>query len=172
MSTVSEGFVAPGFEPVREEFERNFSDRGDTGAAFAAYRDGELVLDLWGGIADRDRGERWQRDTMQVIFSGTKALVGICLLMLIERGQLSAEAPVCEYWPEFAAHGKDAVTVSDVASHRARLPVVRKPLREQDICNDVMLAAALAEQPQEKDPRAASMYHALTYGWLCGELVR
>ncbi|HEV7941463.1 MAG TPA: serine hydrolase domain-containing protein [Solirubrobacteraceae bacterium] len=169
---VSEGFTAPGFESVREEFERNFTERGDTGAALAVFRDDELVVDLWGGLADRETGAPWRKDSLQVIFSGTKALVGICLLMLIDRGELSADAPVSEYWPEFAAHGKEAVKVSDLASHQARLPAVRKPLNISDMCEDVALAAALAAQPQEQDPRAASMYHALTYGWLCGELVR
>lgn len=168
----SQGFTAPGFEAVREEFERNFSERGDTGAAFAAHRDGELVVDLWGGLADRAAGAPWRRDTIQVIFSGTKALTGICLLKLIDRGEVSAEAPVCEYWPEFAAEGKQAITVSEIASHQARLPAVRKPLTESDLCDDVGLARALAAQPQERDPRAASMYHALTYGPLCGEIVR
>ncbi|MGA8355214.1 MAG: serine hydrolase domain-containing protein [Solirubrobacteraceae bacterium] len=168
----SEGFTAPGFEAVQEEFDRNFSERGDTGAAFAAYRDGELVVDLWGGLADRDSGAPWRKETMQVIFSGTKALVGICLLMLIDRGELSADAPVCTYWPQFGAHGKQEIKVSDLASHQACLPAIRKPLQESDMCDDIGLAAALADQSQEQDPRAASMYHALTYGWLCGELVR
>jgi CubicO group peptidase (beta-lactamase class C family) len=168
----SEGFTAAGFEAVREEFDRNFSERGDTGAAFAAYRDGELVVDLWGGLADRDSGVPWRKETMQVIFSGTKALVGICLLMLIDRGELAADAPVCTYWPQFGAHGKQEIKVSDLTSHQARLPAIRKPLQESDMCDDIGLAAALADQTQEQDPRAASMYHALTYGWLCGELVR
>ena len=168
----SEGFTASGFEAVQEEFDRNFSERGDTGAAFAAYRDGELVVDLWGGLADRDSGAPWREETMQVIFSGTKALVGICMLMLIDRGELSPDAPVCAYWPQFGAHGKQEIKVSDIASHQARLPAIRKPLQESDMCDDVGLAAALADQSQEQDPRAASMYHALTYGCLCGELVR
>lgn len=167
-----EGFTAPGFEPVRDELERNFTERGDLGAAFAATLDGETVVDLWGGIADRQSASPWREDTLQVIFSGTKALVGVCLLMLIDRGQLAFEAPVSRYWPEFAAQGKETIKVSEIASHQARLPVVRRPLSQNDICDGVALAAMLAQQPQEQDPRAASLYHPLTYGWLCGELVR
>lgn len=167
-----DGFTAPGFELVREEFERNFTERGDAGAAFAAVLDGETVVDLWGGVADRQSASPWRRDTLQVMFSGTKALVGICLLMLVDRGELVFDAPVSRYWPEFAAQGKEAVKVSDVASHQARLPVLRKPVTERDIRDSAALAAALAEQPQEQDPRAATMYHGLTYGPLCDELVR
>src|SRR6185436_11138242 len=95
------GAVAPGFEGVADAFEANFTTRGDLGAAFAAYRDGEPLVDLWGGIADRTSGRPWQVDTMQVIFSGTKGVVGICLLMLVERGALELDVPVERYWPEF-----------------------------------------------------------------------
>jgi CubicO group peptidase (beta-lactamase class C family) len=166
------GFVAPGFEPVAAELARSFSERGELGAAFAAVHDGEPVVDLWGGLADRPAGRPWQEDTLQVIFSGTKGLVAICLLLLIDRGRLELEAPVARYWPEFAAAGKEAVTVRALVSHTARLPGLTTPVEREELTDDVRMAELLAAQPQLEDPRAAHAYHALTYGWLCGELVR
>ncbi len=166
------GSVAGGFEPVAEEFARNFAERQELGAAFAAYRDGELLVDLWGGLADRVEGRAWERDTLQVVFSGTKGLVAICMLLLIDRGQLELDERVCAYWPEFAAAGKREVTVREVVSHTARLPGVTAPLTRELIVDDRRMARLLAAQAQFEDPRAARTYHALTYGWLCGELVR
>jgi CubicO group peptidase (beta-lactamase class C family) len=167
------GVAAPGFEGVAEEFERNFSERGELGAAFAAYVDGELVIDLWGGRVDRgDDAAPWRQDTLQMIFSGTKALVAVCLLMLVERGKLALEDPVCEHWPEFGANGKERITVAELVSHRARLPGFRTPLQELDLTDHARLAGILAAQAQETDPRAALVYHAITFGTLGGELVR
>jgi CubicO group peptidase (beta-lactamase class C family) len=166
------GFVAPGFESVREAFLENLRERGELGAAFAVARGDEPVVDLWGGIADRATGRPWQADTLQVIFSGTKGWVALCLLMLVDRGALEFDAPVARYWPEFAARGKGHLRVCDVASHQASLPGIREPLTHEDILDDGRMAELLAQQPAETDPRAACAYHALTYGWLCGELVR
>jgi len=167
-----DGSVAAGFEPVAEAFERNFAEHGELGAAFAAAIDGELVVDLWGGVADREAGRPWERDTLQLIFSGTKGLVAICLLLLIERGRLDLDAAVCDYWPEFAAAGKETVTVRQVVSHAARLPGIARPLTAADVTDARRMAELLAAQPQFDDPRAAHAYHPLTFGWLCGELVR
>jgi CubicO group peptidase (beta-lactamase class C family) len=166
------GFVAPGFEAVRDEFERNFAERGELGAAFAAYRDGEPVADLWGGIADRASGRPWKADTIQLIFSGSKGLVAVCVLMLIERGLLELDAPVARYWPEFAQAGKERVLVRDVMGHTARLPGLETPVTWQEATDDLRMAQLLAAQRQSADPRAASAYHAITFGWLAGELVR
>src|SRR3954451_5339593 len=94
------GFVAPGFESVREAFLENLRERGELGAAFAVARGDEPVVDLWGGIADRATGRPWRADTLQVIFSGTKGLVALCLLMLVDRGALEFDAPVARYWPQ------------------------------------------------------------------------
>jgi len=169
---VARGFVAAGFESVHGEFERNFSERGELGAAFAAIHDGEVVVDLWGGVADRSTGRPWARDTLQLIFSGTKGLVAACLLVLIDRGQLELEAPVRRYWPEFGAAGKEVLSVQEVVTHRARLPGLRGDVTAAQLVDDVAMAAVLAGQAPLDDPRASQTYHALTYGWLCGELVR
>ncbi len=167
------GIVAPGFEGVAEAFEANFAERDELGAAFSAVVDGEVVADLWGGLADSRSGRPWERDTAAVIFSGTKALVALCLLMLADRGELDLDAPVCAYWPEFAANGKEGVRVLELASHQGRLPTVHTPVSERDFLDAQALAARLAQQPQEQDPRAIPfIYHAFTFGCLCGELIR
>jgi len=168
----ADGYVAPGFEGVATEFERNFSERGDVGAAFAVVRGGETLVDLWGGWADSRRTRPWRRDTLQVIFSGTKGLVAACLLVLLERGSLELADPVQKHWPEFAANGKDRTTVAEIASHRARLPGIRVILQDSDLLDDVAMAAMLAGQAPEADARAKHAYHPLTFGWLCGELIR
>ena len=164
-----EGYVAPGYEPVREAFERNFAERGELGAAFAAFRNGEPVVDLWGGIADRASGRPWREDTLQLIYSGTKGLVALCVLMLIDRGKLRLDDPVNRHWPEF---GKPEILVRHIVSHTARLPGIDTPITVADLHDDRRMAAILAAQAPNPDPRAALCYHALTYGWLCGELVR
>jgi CubicO group peptidase (beta-lactamase class C family) len=165
-------WVAPGFEPVAEAFEENFAERGELGAAFAAYVDGAPVVDLWGGIADAASGRPWERGTLQLIFSGTKGLTALCVAMLLDRGALELDAPVARWWPEFGAAGKEAVTVADVVSHRVRMPGVRTPVDEDAFLDARGMAARLAAQPQETDPRTAVVYHPITYGWLCAELVR
>ena len=163
------GFVAAGFDEVAEEFSRNFTERGELGAAFAAVRDGEPVVDLWGGLADRKTGRAWAEDTLQLAFSGAKGLVAVCVLIAIERGLLDLESPVVRYWPEF---GKRGIQVRDVVSHTARLPGVDRPVGIDELADAGRMTRLLEEQAPSEDPRAALCYHALTYGWLCGELVR
>jgi CubicO group peptidase (beta-lactamase class C family) len=170
--STEDSFVAAGFEAVAEEFGRNFAERGELGAAFAVVRDDEQVVDLWGGLADRGARRPWRRDTLQVIFSGTKGLVAICLLMLIDRDKLDLDAPVREYWPEFAAAGKGEVRVREVVSHTSRLPGIATPLEIADLTDPRRMAELVAAQPRFEDPRAARAYHPLTFGWICGELVR
>ena len=166
------GFAASGFEGVTEAFERNFREGRELGAAFAVYLDGELVVDLWGGRVDRSDGAPpWRHDTLQGIFSGTKGLVSMCLLILIDRGQLSLDDPVCEHWPEFAAGGKEQITVAELVSHRTRMPAFRTPLETTDLTDHPRLATILAAQAPETDPRVALTYHGITFGTMSGELV-
>lgn len=172
MTAAIEGWVDPRFTAVQASFAENFEQREEVGAAYAVTLGGQPVVDLWGGLADAEAGLEWQADTLQVIFSGTKGLVGLCLLMLVDRGELDLEAPVAEYWPEFAAAGKDGVTVIDLASHQARLPGFEADVALDDLLDDRRMAELLALQAASADPRAAATYHAFTYGWLCGELVR
>jgi CubicO group peptidase (beta-lactamase class C family) len=135
-------------------------------------RDGEPIVDLWGGIADRASGRPWGSDTLQIIFSGSKGLLSMCILLLLERHELDLDQPVARYWPEFAACGKENVLVRDLVAHTSRLPGIETPLTWRQAMDDRMVAALLAAQAQSEDPRAATAYHALTFGWLCGELVR
>jgi CubicO group peptidase (beta-lactamase class C family) len=171
-SALVKGFTAPGYEVVAVAFERNFADQLEAGAAFAAYVDGKPVVDLWGGVADRDRGVAWRQETLVPIFSGSKGLVAICLLLLLERGWLDLSAPVCRYWPEFAARGKERILVRDVVSHRAGLPGLTTPVSVEEATDDVRMARLLAAQAPIAAPDVGPRYHALTFGWLCGELVR
>ena len=172
MTPAVSGWVAPGFEPVRDAFALNFAEGRELGAAFAVTLDGGPVVDLWGGLADEAADAAWERDTFVVVFSGTKALVALCLLMLVDRGALELEKPAACYWPEFGAHGKGDVTVADLLSHRGRLPGLRVPVGEDEVTDDIRMAELLAAQSLDPDPRARSVYHAFTFGWLCGELVR
>ncbi len=169
---MSRGFAADGFEGVAEAFARNFSELGEIGAAFAAYVDGELVVDLWGGLADGRRNVAWDRDTLVGVFSGSKGIVAACMLLLLERGQLELDAPVCRYWPEFAAGGKQDVLVRDVVSHQAGLPGLLTPVSVEEATDDVRMAQLLAAQRPIAPPGSGPVYHAVTFGWLCGELVR
>jgi CubicO group peptidase (beta-lactamase class C family) len=167
-----EGFVLPGFESVRDAFESNFTYGRERGAAFAALIGSEIVVHCWGGLADRVSKRPWTENTVVVIFSGTKGLVAACILLLIDRGQLNLDDPICRYWPEFAANGKAAITVRDCLSHAARLPGIVKPTTIAEITDSRMMASVLADQAPSDDPRAALVYHALTFGWICDELVR
>ena len=164
-----EGFVAPGFERVAEAFQINFTKDEELGAAFAAVRNGEPVVDIWGGLADARAQRPWSRDTLQLIFSGSKGLLATMMLILIERGVVDLDAPVSRYWPEF---GKHDILVRNVVSHTAGLPGNDAPLSLADLTDSVGMAARLAAQLRSDDPRAAHCYHALNFGWLCGEIIR
>jgi CubicO group peptidase (beta-lactamase class C family) len=163
-----EGFVAPGFERVAEAFVQNFAKDDELGAAFAAVQDGLLVVDIWGGIADRQTQRPWSRDTLQLIFSGSKGLLATMILMLIDRGLVDLDAPVSHYWSEF---GKDEILIRHIVSHTARLPGNGAPLNLADLMNPDGMAARLAAQLPDADPRAAHCYHPLNFGWLCGEVI-
>ncbi|MGZ0153387.1 serine hydrolase domain-containing protein [Kribbella sp. WER1] len=148
------------WEQVAEAFERNFTERGEQGAAFAAYHRGDLVVDLWGGTADRD--------TIHLMFSGTKGLTAACVLLLVQRGQLGLDDPLSRYWPAFGAQGKESVTVADVLSHQARLPGVEAGYADL-LDHDAMAAHLAAQAP---DIGSDFGYHPITWGWLLDELVR
>lgn len=172
MSTAVSGTVAPGFEPVAKAFATAFEGRPEMGAALHVRRDGETIVDLWGGIADARTGRAWQQDTPSVIFSCTKGLVSILAARLVEEGRLDYEAPVSRYWPEFAAAGKAGVTVGDALAHRAGLSAPRADLTEDDIVDWDRMAAVLAAQEPLWPLGSGYAYHALTHGWLAGEIIR
>lgn len=167
-----DGEVAAGYDPVRKAFQANFESHGELGAGFCLYRDGRKVVDLWGGVANAETGEEWDRDTLQLVFSTTKGATAICALRLAERGELDLDAPVAEYWPEFKAGGKELIPVRWLLSHRSGLPIIDQKLRPADALDWPTITAALAAQRPVWEPGTAHGYHALTYGWLVGEVVR
>ena len=169
---VVQGYVAPGFEAVREAFISNFAGRGEEGAAVCVYRDGRPVVDLWGGWQDRRAGQPWQEDTVGLIFSATKGLTAIAALHLVERGLLDLEAPVAQYWPEFAANGKGQLPVRQLLTHEAGLPGFSRLMNVRDLHDWDGLAADLAGQAPAWEPGTGHGYHAFTFGWLVGEVVR
>ncbi|MBV8949900.1 MAG: beta-lactamase family protein [Actinobacteria bacterium] len=166
------GWTAAGFEAVRSAFEQNFADGLEVGAAFTAYHEGSMVVDLWGGYANGATRRPWERTTMAVVFSTTKGATAICAHMLASEGVLDIEAPVVEYWPEFAKCGKHQVTVNHLLTHRAGLAWVDAPLTLDDALAWEPMIHALEEQPPAWEPGTAHGYHAITYGYLVGEVVR
>jgi CubicO group peptidase (beta-lactamase class C family) len=165
------GRFDPKFAPVREAFSGNFAAGLEVGASVAVTVDGTPVVDLWAGDAAMG-GAPWQRDTIVNVYSTTKTMASLCVLMLADRGELDLDAPVARYWPEFAQNGKAEIPVRMLLSHRAGLPAIAKPLQPTDIFNWNTMTSALAEQKPWWTPGTKHGYHALTFGWLVGELVR
>jgi CubicO group peptidase (beta-lactamase class C family) len=166
-----DGEVAPGFEPVRDAFAANFERHGDVGAAFSLYRDGRKLVDLWGGSADNRTGKPWVEDTTELVFSTTKGATAACAHILAQRGELDFDAPVSDYWPEFKAEGKGALPVRWLLSHRAGLPVLDARLTAEEALAWEPMVAALAAQRPVWEPGTEHGYHAMTFGWLVGEVV-
>ncbi|MBN6053133.1 beta-lactamase family protein [Nonomuraea sp. RK-328] len=162
----------PRFSRAREVFERHLADGEELGGAFAVFLDGEPVVDLWGGVADRHAGRPWGEDTPAFAYSCTKAITATVLLQLAERGLVDVSAPVAEVWPEFAAEGKQGVTVEHLLTHAAGLPVVEDPVPVEEFGDHAAIAARLAGQRPLWEPGTAHGYHALSYGFLVGEVVR
>ena len=167
-----EGTCTEQFAQVREEFERSFAERGEVGAAVCVTYRGETVVDLWGGTADPTDGRAWERDTLTHVWSATKGATALCAHMLASLGELDLNAPVVAYWPEFAKHGKDAVLVRHLLNHQAGLPAVREPLAPGSFYDWQRMVDALAQEEPFWKPGTRNGYHALTFGYLVGEVVR
>ena len=166
------GWVAAGFEDVRDEFDRNFAERGEIGAALAAYWRGEKVVDLWGGRRTPIGDEPWNEDTMVVVNSTTKGLAAMTIAVANSRGWIDYDAPVAEYWPEFAQNGKSAITVRQLLSHEAGLVWIDEPLRPEDMRDLDHVSRALARQKPAWEPGTRHGYHAMTIGLYMQELIR
>lgn len=164
------GSVAQEFEPLVETFAETLALSHDHGGALHIRVAGNVVADLWGGQASIDRS--WQQDTPSVIFSCTKGLVAILIGELVREGRLDLDAPATTYWPEFAAHGKESIPVRWLLSHRAGLPATRRDLQLADIMDWDRMVQVLADEEPHFPPGVGHRYHALTYGWLAGEIVR
>ena len=170
MSTaVVHGQVDAGFGKVADAFTDNFRSRGDTGAACAVYADGKPVVDIWAG--DTMRGP-WTAHTKSVLFSVSKGVTTVCLLMAADAGLVDLDACVTNYWPEYMVHGKGETTVRQVLAHRAGLPAPEQALTVADLAAWIPVTDALAQQAPLWPPGTAFAYHALTVGWLAGEILR
>ncbi len=167
-----EGFVAKGFEPVRDAFVQNFEAGLENGAAFAAAIEGEPVINIWGGFTDRARTKPWARDTLVPVHSTTKPIAALIVAMLVEQGKLYYESPVAAVWPEFAAEGKGAVTLAQAMAHQAGVPGFSERIDTALWLDPPALSAALAKLAPLWTPGAACGYHAMTYGYIAGEMVR
>ena len=166
------GFVAPGFEAVQDAFAENFARGEEQGAGFAVIKDGEVIIDLHGGWADRAGERPWDAGTIVPVYSTTKGIAALVLAMAIETLPAGYETPVAEIWPEFAAAGKDAITIGEAASHQAGLPGFIDEIDPALWLDPPACAAALAALPPMWPPGTAHGYHPLTWGYLVGEIVR
>ncbi len=166
------GHVGRGFEAVREAFIGNFETRGESGGACCVYRRGDRIVDLWGGVRDGRTGAPWERDTMVVVHSATKGLAAMTLALAHSRGWLDYEERVATYWPEFAQHGKGAITVRQLLAHQAGLFAIDEPVDRAVVADLDRLAVVLARQRPAWPLGDRQAYHALTLGFYEGELLR
>lgn len=172
MTIEVKGSVAPGFEPVRDVFEENFRRGKEDGAACAVYLRGEKVVDLWGGVRDPATGAPWEEDTIVNVFSTTKGMSSLALAVAHSKGLFDHDERVATYWPEFAANGKERVTVRQLLSHQAGLPAITEKLDLDVLADPDRLGAAIARQKPAWTPGERHGYHAITLGFYESELLR
>ena len=166
------GLVEPGFEPVRDAFARNFEEGSELGSAFCVHVDGRKVVDLTGGSFDAAATLPYGPDALQLVFSSTKGATAVCANLLAQRGLLDLDAPVTTYWPEFGQAGKESMPVRYLLCHQSAVPAVDKRLTPEELQAWTPIVDALAEQTPFWEPGTAHGYHALSYGYLVGEVVR
>ena len=160
------------FERVREAFTRNFAESGELGASVAVALEGEIVVDLWAGYVDRERTKPWERDTLVLVYSSTKGAVALAAHMLADRGLVDFEAPVADVWPEFAQAGKETLPLRYLLTHQAGLPAIDEELPLGAELEWDIMAGALSRQAPLWEPGEKMGYHAATFGWLVGEVIR
>ena len=170
--TFIHGRVSPGFEAVREAFAENFTSRRELGGACCAYYHGEKVVDLWGGLRNKQTGEPWEEDTMVIVYSATKGLAAMTMALAHSRGWLDFDEPVAAYWPEFAHQGKDKITVRQLLAHQAGLFALDEPVTRELVADLDRLAVVLARQKPAWEPGTRQAYHAITLGFYESELLR
>ena len=172
MSKTVSGIADPKFAAVKDEFERNFAERGEVGASVCLSVNGEKLVDMWGGLADDTSGQAWTEDTVSIVFSCTKAATAICAHILIDQGKLDPVALVKDYWPEFAQNGKENTTVQMMLNHESGVPAFREPIKDGGFLEwDYMISRLEAEEPFW-EPGTRNGYHMVNFGWTVGELVR
>ncbi len=167
-----QGLCGEAYSDVKESFRQNLDEGADIGASFAVTRDGETIIDIWGGYQDEARKKLWQADTIVNVYSTTKTLAALCLHLLSDRGEVALDAPVSRYWPEFAQNGKEKVEVRHFLSHASGLPGFDEPTTQEDLYDWEKITDRLARQAPWWEPGTQSGYHAITQGFLIGEVVR
>ena len=166
------GYCDPRFEQVADVLRHSLESKFEVGASFAVEIEGEMVMDLWGGHKDAERTMPWQQDTIVNVFSVTKGVTAICAAKLIEQGHLDLHQKVSHYWPEYGCNGKENTTVIDLLCHRAGMFGFRDQVPLDDWTNWGQFTGMLAAQAPFAEPNSIQAYHALTFGWLVGELIR
>ncbi|MEU6656934.1 serine hydrolase domain-containing protein [Streptomyces sp. NPDC046900] len=164
--------VDEGFGPLADDFARNFTERGEIGAAFAVYQDGRNAVDLWGGYRDGHRRTPWAEDTIVTVYSSTKGVAGLLIARARDRGQIDYDRPVADYWPEFAAHGKSAITIRQLPAHQAGLSALSRPITLAELRDPNLLDALLADAVPLWTPGSRHGYHAATIGFYEDALLR
>ncbi|HAE93767.1 MAG TPA: esterase [Hyphomonas atlantica] len=172
MTSAVSGASDPKFAAVKEEFERNFAERGEVGASVCLSVNGETLVDLWGGMANPETNDPWREDTISIVFSCSKAATALCAHILIDRGELNPEALVSEYWPEFARNGKEKTTVRMMLNHESALPTLRDPVRPGGFTDWDYMIQRLEDEEAFWEPGTRNGYHMINFGWTVGELVR
>ncbi|TWT76740.1 beta-lactamase/D-alanine carboxypeptidase [Planctomycetes bacterium CA13] len=169
---IVQGETAPEFERVRMEFERNFSQRGEQGAACTLYHRGVKVVDLWGGVQCGETGRKWTRETLTLCFSVTKGMAAAVMAVAHSQKLFDLEEPVASYWPQFAQNGKARITVRQLLAHQAGLITTGKPLCAEQLADHEAMADIIGGQHPQWEPGTRHGYHTLTLGWYQNELIR
>lgn len=172
MAATVSGQCDPKFDDLKAEFERNFAERGELGASVCLSVNGETQVDLWGGVVDPATNEPWERDTVSVVFSCTKAAVALCAHILIDRGLLKLHAPVTDYWPEYGKHGKEKTTVAMMLNHESALPALKDPVKPGGFLDWDYMISRMEDEAPWWEPGTRNGYHMINFGWTVGELVR
>lgn len=167
-----EGLCTPHLLPVVDAFAANFDACGEVGASLCVTHGGETVVDVWGGIADRATGARWQRDTACVVFSCTKGAAALCLHLLVQDGAIAYEDRVETIWPQFAQAGKAGTTIAMLLDHRAPVPHLRAPVKPDGFLDWDYMIARIEQEPAFWEPGSRQGYHGITYAWTVGQVVR
>ncbi|KAL6735614.1 hypothetical protein Aduo_006036 [Ancylostoma duodenale] len=166
-----DGIAVDGFEDVKEVFHANFRDRLEhDGAALAVYHKGKLVVDLWGGWADRENDRNWTRDTIANIFSCTKSVAAICVAMKVHKGECAYTDKVSKYWPEFGRNGKEDITIDMILTHRAGLPYFEEDITLGEAADRIKISKIIEEEIPKYPPGSKIAYHPITFGWLIDQV--
>jgi len=167
---MAEGYVAPGFERVRDAFDAGLAE--ELGAGFAAIRDGEVIVNLWGGWANREQTRPWVEDTIVPVYSTSKGISALVMALLADRGALDYDAPVAALWPAFGVHGKDRVTIRQTLAHQAGVPGFLQPIDPDLWLDPPACAEAIAALEPIWQPGTASGYHPMTWGYIAGAIAQ